>query len=739
MIFCNLLGRIKSWLKKIFRIDQRPISENQREVPPEEKNYHNITNKAFETKTTEGDKIQIKQEEEQEVVQEREEVRSYSHLDQEHIKGTSEVSQEQEISPESPLKEPNEKISNRETVVEVTPETQKPNKKGIHLEPKEENRSTFSNLTTEKDLGKQKYSGGIKQQPHPKEESEKKTMNPEKGKETSVRIQSPYVELDLDEAKVFLVIPEQQFETNAESNITEELHYRLEINENIEDILAKVSAINLATVEEKRRELTQPLNKFKTTYPKVLQSRVYSYHHAKKTLYAFIAIGNNRGRMYYLFDKNGNMNPLPKKSVWILLEEGFEVPNVDIIEERWIWERYQPLNINLKNNEELIIRNRQTGKEEKIPCKPSFSIVCDALIEDDFKDISPLITGNWIKIIAPRENPSDWIVGVQNKQVGCKLIPKCWTGEKPLELKLPDDLPCECGEFQVDIFDKEDGNTIETLFFRYIPSLKLKFSKDLIIPDPRTGHKKETVKILFEKDSPDWELKNEDTITVENIKNGYKIELPRQQDVIHFSLMKKDKPETETSIRITIPRLKWRTSKCKSWSDRPIQIKREELFPGDDFCITVCTNDIDTQYDLLAILETASKKLQEAKFKQKGGYYNLFLNQFYDTIKENNDKISLRMEIRKIQDNEVLGQTEVIHLPEVAQEGPIDKLIIGPKVKGGNGKFRMGKGFSKKEVKEAGIILGCLKIKGRCIPVDKRRKSMYSENIEILKSLMRGK
>jgi hypothetical protein len=468
------------------------------------------------------------------------------------------------------------------------------------------------------------------------EENERDLGGKNKSKDSLVRIQSPYIELDLDKAKVFLVIPEQQFETNAETNIPKELHYKLEINGNIEDIPAKVSSINIATVEEKRIELTQPLNKFKITYPNELQGRVYSYQHRCEILYPFIAIGNNRGRMYYLYDKDENMNPLPKKSVWILLKESFEVPDVDIIEERWIWEKYQPLLINLKNKDELVIKNRQTKEEKKIPCEPSFSIECDALIEDDFKDISPLITGKWIKIVAPRENPSGWSVEVQNKQVG----PKSWTGEKPLELKLPDDLPCECGEFQVNIFDKEDGNPVETLFFRYVPSLQLKFPRDLIAPDPNKGHKEETIEILFGEDFQDWELKHEETIKYENIENGYKIELPPQQDVIHFSLMKKGKSETETRVKITIPRLKWRTSKSESWFDRPIQIKRNELISGDNFYLVVCTNDFSKRYEFLGILETDGQKMQEAKFHRNGMVYNLLLNQFFDTIKKTKAALS---------------------------------------------------------------------------------------------------
>ncbi|RLI22190.1 hypothetical protein DRO54_01810 [Candidatus Bathyarchaeota archaeon] len=48
-----------------------------------------------------------------------------------------------------------------------------------------------------------------------------------------------------------------------------------------------------------------------------------------------------------------------------------------------------------------------------------------------------------------------------------------------------------------------------------------------------------------------------------------------------------------------------------------------------------------------------------------------------------------------------------------------------------NGKPRRGKGFSKNELKEAGLTLKeALKLG---IPVDKRRSSAYRENIEALK------
>jgi hypothetical protein len=168
----------------------------------------------------------------------------------------------------------------------------------------------------------------------------------------------------------------------------------------------------------------------------------------------------------------------------------------------------------------------------------------------------------------------------------------------------------------------------------------LKFPRDLIVPDPNKGHKEETVEILFEKDFQNWELKNEEMVMHENIENGFQIKLSPQQDVIRFSLMKKGKPETETSIRITIPRLKWRTSKSETWHDRPIQIRRDELITGDNFYLVVCTNDFSKRYEFLGILETAGQKMQEAKFHRNGMVYNLLLNQFFDTIKETKAALS---------------------------------------------------------------------------------------------------
>jgi len=640
--------------------------------------------------------------------------------------------------------------------------TRKPYKKKAPTEERkkecrktqEDEKKPASSKRREIDLGstKREKLKAPKQLPQSVEVVPERTDKTSEEKETPTRAESPYVEIDLDEAKVFFVIPKQQFETNIVTNIPEQLHYKLELNRDEQTISARVSnnKQGIATAEEKRIDLEQSLKNFKIVYPDELQGRVYSYQHSNEILYAFIAIGNNRGRMHYLYDNQGNFNPLPNRDIWVLLEEDFDLATEpDVIEEIWIWDKYRPMFITLKNTNELVIKNRQTEEEEKIPCELSYSIEGEEVIEDDFKEQSPLFAGKSIKIKAPAINPSGWMIWIQNKQAGYKVITKNWTGDEPLELKLPDNLPCECGEFQIDICEQEDRIPIETLFFRYIPFVQLEFPRDLIIPDPKIGHKKEFGKILLEKDFQDWVLKTDEKIQYKYIENGYQIELLPEKDTLRFSFMKQNKPETETNFKITIPRLKWKTSENITWFDKSLQIKRDELIAGTDFYLTVCTNDFDTKYDLSAILETNGQRLQEAKFIRKGMVQNLLLNQFYDTIQKNNDKIMLRTEIRNAINERLLNQVDIIHLPEITKEKSKSKpqkqtdlskppnkkkdiINMRPYVKGGSG-MKKGRGFSRQEIIEASVTLNDI----RClhIPFDKRRKSTYLENIEILKSL----
>jgi len=342
-----------------------------------------------------------------------------------------------------------------------------------------------------------------------------------------------------------------------------------------------------------------------------------------------------------------------------LLNENFEFeyePN--IIDERWVWENYQFLNINLKKLNELIIRNKQTGVVQKIPCETSFFIEGEQL-DDDFKELSPLLIGGNLKIKASVENSSGWMVWIQNEIGDYTIINDNWTGKEPLDLKLPKELPCDCGNFQLDICNKDEGLPTETLFFRYINYLQLNYKKELVIvPDSHSGHKPESIKVILGNNLQEFELNTLNKVKV--IENGYQINLPREEDILRFSIYKNNKPKTNIIIQITIPRLKWKNSKQKNWNDKILEIKRNELILGEDLQFLLNTNDFNNEYNILAVLEENEQELQEAKFIKKGIIYNLLLNQFYDTIKKNINASILRVEIRNVEENELLHSLKVL-------------------------------------------------------------------------------
>jgi len=489
-----------------------------------------------------------------------------------------------------------------------------------------------------------------------------KTNKVPKEKGVALRVESPFVEIDLDEAKIFLIMPKQQFKSSTVSNIPQQLNYNLELNGEEQTISVKVSEEEQGTVkvEEKRIELEKLLKNFQVVFSDELQGRTYSYKHSNGNLYIFIAIGNNRGRMHYLYDKEVNINPIPKRDVWILLNEDFELDTKpDVIEERWVWEEYRLFRVNLKEMNELVIKNTKTSKKYKLSCKPTFSIE-GQVTEDDFKDQMPLLIGEALKIKAPRGNPYGWTVWIQNKIAGYRIITENWSGVEPLSLRLPDDLPCEGGEFQVDICQQDSRIPDETLFFRWLPFIELNYPKELIIPNPRQGHKSAFINVKVSGEG--WALNYGVDRKVGYIEsNSVQIEIRPEKNTVRFSITKKGKPEILTNFQITIPRLKWKTSKHEAWNGKFQNIKRDELIYGESFYLFICTNDFNIRYDLSAILETNGQRLQGEKFNQQGINYNLELNQFYDTIKQNKNALRLKIEICKTKDYKLLGSPEVLY------------------------------------------------------------------------------
>jgi len=526
----------------------------------------------------------------------------------------------------------------RQDAYSVEKEGNKPYRKKSPTEPAKSIRKTTSgeqNAYTSRlkkvDLGEKRQRGRFKRSDIPKIIPEEKE---EEFTEIPIRAVSPFVEIDFDKVEIFLVIPRQRFNLINKSILQKQLNYQIKLNDE-----EKILQVNVdekreyLEVEEKRVRLEKPIQNFEVIFPPELGNRIYQYKHQNNFIYVFIAAGNSIGRMHYLYDINRNINPLPQKETWILLKEDFELgidPN--LIEDTWFWESYRPLLVNLKNVRRLIVKDRNTNEDKVIPCEFTFSIDGEAVIYDDFGERSPIFTGNNIEVKAPIENEEGWRVWIQNKKAGYKIVSDNWLGKEPLKLSLARNIPWECGEFQIDICE-QDGRPVTTLFFRYIPSLQLNYPGELIIPDSKEGHKMEKIEVLLQNPK-NWEI--ESLQQMKFISQSYEIYLPPEEDTLKFSISKKGKPETRTNFQITIPRLKWRTSRQVDWIDKSLCLRQDELTPGEDFTFFLRTNT-SKRYSFLMILEIGGRNNQEQELVRKGRDYLLVLNQFYDTLKYHGD------------------------------------------------------------------------------------------------------
>ena len=469
----------------------------------------------------------------------------------------------------------------------------------------------------------------------------------EKG-ERRERIESPYVEINLDnlgddERAVQLVLPDQQFRIGAEQDIVPS-QYDVELNGKKREVICKAKIRNdYLELREERLGLSQPLEKFRVTFPEVIQSREYRYHHEKDALFVFAAIGANRGRLIY------NVSNLPKRPAWVLLSERYElVSEPDIEEQQWAWERYKPYRIDLRQIDALEVMDKRSGERLSIPCRPTFKIIGERLVQDDFIQESPFVSGSILFVEAPYKSEQGWNVWIFNKAIGEVMASENWMGDEPMQVDLRSVLPSDFGEFQVDIWAHDADYPDATLFFRWVPSIELDYPREIIIPCTTEGHTSSTVALAMEKGVM-WELRDESGQFLEpNSENKWELVVPADRDMVHLSLQKKGVFLLPVGVQVTLPRLRWKTTKHEKWQSVLQLVDRKQLIAGDPLDVIVCTNDYRYKYDIRASLDTNDKQLQQGRFDFKGGYYVLSLNQFYDTIKKHKtDELAFRLEISK--------------------------------------------------------------------------------------------
>jgi len=498
---------------------------------------------------------------------------------------------------------------------------------------------------------------------------EKKPETAKKLEEIIIRIESPYIETNLDYTeKIHLILPRQKFSVGAKQNTPKYINYKLKLNEEEKEIQARVfSGDNYAEVREQRIYLKEQLNEFEVVFPDELQGRAYRYTHANEAFFIFAAVGDNKGRMLY------NVNLLPKRMVWILLEDDHDLASKSrepeeqwIINESvdWTWKKYRPILIDLEKIDILIIRNRATDIETRLPCEPTFHLESEQLVEDDFKKTCPLFISETLRIIAPHENQQGWDVWIQNRTLGSSTkIAEKWTGAASLILNLPEVLPCSSGEFQIDICKQGSGVSDDTLFFRWFPYIELNYPKELVIPDPKAGHKPSLITLVLD-DVEKLEVRNAEG---EELKpkegNSFELMLKPEEDRCQFSLREKGESEDVIRICATIPRLKWKTSKQKDWQDKICFMKRKQLVTGEPLDLLICTNDFNSKYDISALLKESGQIRQgPVRFVQKSKLYILEFNQFYETIKHYENELTLKIEIKKARKTEALCELEVLRI-----------------------------------------------------------------------------
>lgn len=506
------------------------------------------------------------------------------------------------------------------------------------------------------------------------EEIKKKTDEMEISNYDATRIESPFIDLDIDSKTVSIVLPEQRTKDNAPEGTLTEQNYRLRVNNEWKDISARaIVKREYLNLKEQKIWLEKPIEEFEVIFPDGFKRR-YKYEHKDNRFYIFVAVGNDRGKLLYYIDK------LPRRLLWILLDEKCEIAEynvIRVIEESYIWRKYKPFLVDLRQADVLTIKNKETQEEIKFHCEPSFVVTGDYLVEDDFKLECPLFRGDNIKIIAPYESQAGWNVWIQNRIAGSKLISKIWTGLEPLTLDCSKDLPCNFGEFQIDLCELNGGRD-ETLFFRWIPYIELDYPNELIIPDCKIGHVEALVTIILDR-SKKWKLKDEKGKEINPKEDShYELCILPQNERCCFSVSV-DQGEPILRLGVTIPRLRWKLSSQEKWHDRTLDIKKTDLLSDKLLDLLICTNDFNSEYNFISILEIEgqSQKIQTEKFNRKGMLYIINLNQFYDTIRYYNNNLALKIEGNNEREGRQVCSFEALHFKI---ETPESKPLLKPSI-----------------------------------------------------------
>ncbi len=483
------------------------------------------------------------------------------------------------------------------------------------------------------------------------------------GKERE-RVESPYIEIDLayagdDERTAQIVFPSQRLRLGVGVECASP-QYVVEMDCKKRQVPCRARIREgYLELRETGLGLLHPIGQLCIVFPPEAGQRTYRYNHEWEALFVFSAIGANRGRMLY------RLTDLPKRPVWVLLDERYELLNVPDIEERqWVWQRFKPYRVDLRRSDALQVKDKRTGEIRGFTCRPTFKITGDQLVDDDFAQECPIVTGNRVILESPYENEVGWDIWIQNKAINAVVIAQGWTGKEPLTASLPPPgSACDLGEFQVDIWDPVDSRSDATMFFRWLPSLQLDYPRELQFPHPYTGHASSNVTLTMRNNlSCATQVSSREYFRPDD-KTVYEIAIPPDRDTTSVSVQNTEGTMSPVSLQVSVPRLRWKVGDQGEWCSTQQTIAKTTLRPGLLLDVIVSTNDQRNRYDIDACLGKGGEQLQLGRFERRGGYYTLGLNQFFDTIhNRKDDELALRLDIRKNGEPQLLGTLPVLGL-----------------------------------------------------------------------------
>ncbi len=490
-----------------------------------------------------------------------------------------------------------------------------------------------------------------------------KTGTAQTGKRLGRRINPPWIELTLHEnQKVQLVIPQQEFKEEVAGEALKEITYSLMVDGVQNRIQTPVKIVGeVYQAQEQRIYLPKPVWGLQVEYPQNLNSACYLYRHSDKRLYAFVPTGVNTGKLLSSCER------LPTRLLWILLHEDV-VPIVDApvreVSEHWIWGQYRPYLFDLSAANRLVLQNGATGETAEVDCRPSFQIRGEGLLEDDYRDYSPMFSRLSVKLASPQTISGAFEVWLRNQRGRARMLADCWDGQEELPLQPLDDPSRQCGEFQVEVRASGEITPVSTLFFRCLPGLTLDWFKDLAFPDPERGHDPVSVRVRL-TDPQYWQVRPMGpTLSAKALADGYELTGSRGEDTCRFSVSSMLAEGSEVQLSVTPPRLKWSLGKDITWLEKPACIKRGDLVGGSPLEFRAQISGFIREYGLSVALFDGNCALQgPVSMGRRQGTFITELNQFYDTIRHRTHaRLELRLNVCNAVDGQSKGQLVVLQI-----------------------------------------------------------------------------